>query len=42
MGSGFDVANLHLLPKFNEHDPDTFFSLVEHVTEAKKKNPKLA
>ena len=22
------VANLHLVPKFNEHDPDTFFTLL--------------
>lgn len=29
---GFDVAgNLRLLPKFNERDPDTFFSLFERV-----------
>lgn len=31
---GFDLAsNLRLLPKFNEHDPDVFFSLFETIAE---------
>lgn len=34
----FDVlCNLHLLPKFNEGDPETFFSLFERVAESRKR-----
>ncbi len=33
----FDVlGNLRLLPKFNERDPETFFSLFEYVAESRK------
>ena len=33
--SQFDlVNNLHLLPKFSESDPDTFFSLFEQIADA--------
>lgn len=33
----FDVlGNLRLLPKFSEKDPETFFSLFEHVAETRK------
>lgn len=32
----FDVAaNLRLAPKFNERDPDTFFTLFERVADAR-------
>lgn len=35
-GSQFDVAkNLHLLPKFDEADPDTYFTLFERIAEAR-------
>ncbi len=35
-GSHMDLANnLRLLPNFSESDPDTFFSLFEHVAEAR-------
>ncbi len=27
------VSSLKLVPKFNEEDPDTFFTLFEHVAE---------
>ncbi len=34
LSGGFDLAsNLRLLPKFNEHDPDVFFSLFETMSE---------
>lgn len=34
--SHFDlVNNLRLLPKFSESDPDTFFSLFEHIANAR-------
>ena len=46
MGSapgGLDiVANLRLVPQFNERDPDSFFTLFEHVADAKKKRKKKA
>lgn len=33
----FDIfSNLRLLPKFNEKDPDSFFSLFERIAEARK------
>uniref|UniRef100_G3NXL5 SCAN box domain-containing protein n=1 Tax=Gasterosteus aculeatus TaxID=69293 RepID=G3NXL5_GASAC len=33
---GFDVgANLRLMPRFNEKDPDTFFTLFERVADAR-------
>lgn len=33
----FDVlSNLHLVPQFCERDPDTFFSLFEHVAESRE------
>lgn len=33
----FDVAgNLRLLPKFDERDPDTFFSLFERVAQSRR------
>ncbi|XP_030294105.1 uncharacterized protein LOC115594274 [Sparus aurata] len=36
-GDGFDVlGNLRLLPKFNEKDPETFFSLFERVAASRK------
>nr|XP_055062771.1 uncharacterized protein LOC129445823 [Misgurnus anguillicaudatus]XP_055062772.1 uncharacterized protein LOC129445823 [Misgurnus anguillicaudatus] len=34
LSEGFDLAsNLRLLPKFNDHDPDIFFSLFETMSE---------
>jgi len=37
LSGSFDVAgNLRLLPKFNEHDPDVFFSLFETIAEEGK------
>ena len=34
---GIDVVvNLHLVPKFNERDPDTFFTLFQRTADAKK------
>lgn len=34
--TGFDVAgSLHLMPRFDEKDPDTFFALFEHVAEVR-------
>lgn len=33
----FDVgANLRLVPKFNEKDPDTFFTLFERIADVKE------
>lgn len=35
-GSQFDVAkNLHLLPKFDEADPDTYFTLFERIADSR-------
>lgn len=37
MAEGFDVlGKLRLMPKFNERDPESFFSLFEWVVEARK------
>lgn len=34
--ASFDiVVNLRLLPKFNEKEPETFFSLFERITDAR-------
>lgn len=30
------MGNLRLLPKFNEKDPETFFSLFEYVADTRK------
>ena len=35
--ASFDIFNnLRLLPKFNEKDPDSFFSLFERIAESRK------
>ncbi len=37
LSGGFDLAsNLRLLPKFNEHDPDVFFSFIRNYVRGKK------
>lgn len=35
MHQGLMSVNLHLVPKFNEHDPDTLFALFEHVADSR-------